>query len=53
MRTETLTRLLSQLDEKREELDRRRPLSAAEAARLRLYLDVEWTYNSNAIEGST
>ena len=53
MRTEALTKLLSQLDEKREELDRRRPLSPAEAARLREYLDVEWTYNSNAIEGST
>ena len=53
MRTEALTKLLRQLDEKREELDRRRPLSPAEAARLREYLDVEWTYNSNAIEGST
>jgi Fic family protein len=53
MRTESLARLLSQLDEKREELNRRRPLSPAEAARLREYLDVEWTYNSNAIEGST
>lgn len=53
MRTEALTKLLSQLDEKREELDRRRPLSPAEAVRLREYLDVEWTYNSNAIEGST
>jgi len=28
-------------------------LSVAEAARLREYLDLEWTYNSNAIEGST
>ena len=53
MRAEALTKLLSQLDEKREELNRRRPLSPAEAARLREYLDVEWTYNSNAIEGST
>jgi Fic family protein len=53
MCTEALTKLLSQLDEKREELDRRRPSSPAEAARLREYLDVEWTYNSNAIEGST
>ena len=42
MRTEALTKLLSQLEEKREELDRRRPLSPAEAARLREYLDVEW-----------
>jgi Fic family protein len=53
MRSEALTKLLRQLDEKRQELDRRRPLSSAEVARLRLYLDVEWTYNSNAIEGST
>lgn len=45
--------LLAQIDVKRAELDRQRPLSAAEAARLREYLDVEWTYNSNAIEGST
>ncbi len=45
--------LLTQIDVKRAELDRQRPLSVAEAARLREYLDVEWTYNSNAIEGST
>ncbi len=48
-----LITLLTQIDAKRAELDRQRPLSAAEAARLREYLDVEWTYNSNAIEGST
>jgi Fic family protein len=48
-----LSALLSQIDAKRGELDRQRPLSVAEAARLREYLDVEWTYNSNAIEGST
>ena len=45
--------LLAQIDAKRAELDSQRPLSVAEAARLREYLDVEWTYNSNAIEGST
>ena len=45
--------LLTQIDAKRAELDRQRSLSVAEAARLREYLDVEWTYNSNAIEGST
>ncbi len=44
---------LSQIDRKQAELARRRPLSVAEAARLREYLDLEWTYNSNAIEGST
>lgn len=48
-----LRSLLAQIDAKRAELDRQRPLSVAEAARLREYLDVEWTYNSNAIEGST
>jgi Fic family protein len=48
-----LQHLLAHIDAKRAELDRQRPLSTAEAARLREYLDVEWTYNSNAIEGST
>jgi len=47
------TPLFAHIDAKRAELDRQRPLSAVEAARLREYLDVEWTYNSNAIEGST
>ncbi|MCO6449320.1 MAG: Fic family protein [Caldilineales bacterium] len=44
---------LVQIDEKRAELARRRPLSTSEAARLREYFDVEWTYQSNRIEGST
>ena len=48
-----LQHFLAHIDVKRAELDRQRPLSAAEAARLREYLDVEWTYNTNAIEGST
>lgn len=48
-----LTSLLDQIDARRAELQLRRPLSAAEAARLREHLDVEWTYNTNAIEGST
>lgn len=49
----TLATLLTQIDSKQAELARRRPLSMAEAARLREYLDLEWTYNSNAIEGSS
>lgn len=49
----SLTHLLHTIDRKHAELQRRRPLSAAEAARLREFFDVEWTYNSNAIEGST
>ena len=49
----SLATLLAHIDDKQAELARRRPLSVAEAARLREYLDLEWTYNSNAIEGST
>jgi Fic family protein len=48
-----LPALLVQIDAKRDAIDQRRPLSAGEAARLREYLDVEWTYHSNSIEGST
>jgi Fic family protein len=38
---------------KKAALDSRRPLSPSAAARLKSYFDVEWTYHSNAIEGST
>ena len=48
-----LPTLLAQIDAKRDELAQRRPLSPTEAARLSEYLDVEWTYHSNSIEGST
>lgn len=34
-------------------MDRRRPLSPAVAVKLKEYFDVEWTYHSNAIEGSS
>jgi Fic family protein len=39
--------------EKKRALDQRRPLSASAVGRLKQYFDVEWTCNSNAIEGST
>ena len=45
--------LLSQIDRKKAELDKRRPLTAGEAARLNEEFIVEYTYNSNAIEGNT
>lgn len=45
--------LLSQIDLKKAQLDNRRPLTAGEAARLREEFLVEYTYNSNAIEGNT
>ena len=45
--------LLSQIDRKKVELDSRRPLTAGEVARLNEEFIVEYTYNSNAIEGNT
>ena len=45
--------LLLQIDRKRAELDERRPLTAGEVARLNEEFIVEYTYNSNAIEGNT
>ena len=41
------------LDEKKSRLDAHRPLPPAIAAKLAEYFRVDWTYNSNAIEGST
>lgn len=45
--------LLAQIDRKKVELDDRRPLTAGEVARLNEEFIVEYTYNSNAIEGNT
>ena len=45
--------LLAQSDRKKVELDGRRPLTAGEVARLNEEFIVEYTYNSNAIEGNT
>ena len=45
--------ILAQIDRKKAELDGRRPLTAGEAARLNEEFIVEYTYNSNAIEGNT
>lgn len=45
--------LLGQIDRKKVELDSRRPLTAGEVARLGEEFIVEYTYNSNAIEGNT
>jgi len=45
--------LLSQIDRKKTELDGKRPLTAGELARLKEEFIVEYTYNSNAIEGNT
>ena len=45
--------ILLQIDRKRAELDSMRPLTAGEVARLNEEFIVEYTYNSNAIEGNT
>jgi len=47
------TRLFDRINGKKASLDALRPLSASVVAKLRETLDVEWTYNSNAIEGNT
>ena len=46
-------RLLERLETKKRQLDELRPLPAAAVQRLKEQILVEWTYNSNAIEGST
>lgn len=48
-----LTKLLQRIDEKVSELSGRRPLTRGEVERLRDEFLVEYTYNSNAIEGNT
>ncbi len=45
--------LLLVIDKKKKELDNRRPLTEGELARLNEEFIVEYTYNSNAIEGNT
>lgn len=48
-----LAALLMAIDQKKARLDTRRPLTAGEAARLHEDFAIEYTYNSNAIEGNT
>lgn len=45
--------LLEQIAEKKKELDTKRPLTEGEVERLNEEFIVEYTYNSNAIEGNT
>lgn len=52
-RYKTKESLLSQIDRKKKELDGKRPLTEGELARLNEEFTVEYTYNSNAIEGNT
>lgn len=52
-RYKTKESLLSQIDRKKKELDGKRPLTEGELARLNEEFTIEYTYNSNAIEGNT
>ena len=46
-------RLVASIAGKKRELDRHRPLSISMRQKLREQFALEWTYNSNAIEGNT
>lgn len=50
---EQFTPLFAAIDEKKAELNKRRPLTAGEVEMLRQFFIVDYTYNSNAIEGNT
>lgn len=50
---EHLAPLFVSIDEKKAELNKRRPLTEGEVVRLREQFMVDYTYNSNAIEGNT
>lgn len=52
-RFKTSFSLLEIIDQKKKELDSRRPLTEGEVARLNEDFAIEYTYNSNAIEGNT
>ena len=52
-RFKTIESLLDIIDRKKIELDSRRPLTDGEIKRLMEEFTVEYTYNSNAIEGNT
>jgi len=46
-------KLLTEIHQKKEQLDKLRPLSQAQVNNLKNVYDIQLTYNSNAIEGST
>lgn len=48
-----IKKILHRIAEKKKQLDALRPLPTVVLRQLRKYLSLEWTYNSNAIEGNT
>jgi len=49
----TLEQLYEKIEERKQELNKRRPLTLGELERLNEDFMIEYTYNSNAIEGNT
>ena len=45
--------LIKRIDEAKQLIDKHRPLSKSIVHRLHEQMILEWTYNSNAIEGNT
>lgn len=46
-------KILQRILDKKKLLDKKRPLSASVLRHLKEYFSIEWTYNSNAIEGNS
>ncbi len=53
MVSDRINRLIQRIDEGKRVIDKYRPLPRVILSRLRKQLIIEWTYNSNAIEGNT
>ncbi len=53
MLSDRTLKLLKRIDDAKALIDKQRPLSKSIVNRLREQMVVEWTYNSNAIEGNT
>lgn len=53
MQSDRIKKILYRIDEGKKIIDRHRPFPPAILARLRDQLIIDWTYNSNAIEGNT
>jgi cell filamentation protein, protein adenylyltransferase len=47
------SQLYASIDQKKKQLDAHRPLPSSIVAKLDEYFRIDWTYNSNAIEGSS
>ncbi len=53
MASDRINKLLNRIDQGKRLIDRHRPLPETILSRLKHGLMIEWTYNSNAIEGNT